>query len=170
MMSDSVKTSCYGCSALVAACETQPHPYIGASPGCWRVYTDLLGKLHAAPVDALTTRLAVDAYAAQHPGVEGPQQIRSVAGHLIALHLVLERNAESEFATRCLGRLSELRDRLVWLDPPTLGGLTVVDVAARHDMHIRAGIVREWATNVWDSRRKHHNRIRDWAIVLAPTT
>ena len=92
---------CVGCGALVPEIEGPTHRYLGASPGCWAVYGEVLEKeygdyLRYAPVH----RLTVDAYAAQHPGVPSPQSIQSVAVHLIRLHLVLERGLRPSGPTR----------------------------------------------------------------------
>src|SRR5438105_15652536 len=53
---------CVGCGALVPDIGGPTHRYIGASPGCWQAYGELLptGTAHL---------LVVDVYAAQHPGV-----------------------------------------------------------------------------------------------------
>jgi ribosomal protein S18 acetylase RimI-like enzyme len=84
---------------MVPAGDGPTHRYIGAAPG-----------------------LTVDAYAVQHPGVPGPQAIRSVAGHLIALHFVLERDVAPDRATRALRWAATKRDAFRWLDPPPSPG------------------------------------------------
>ena len=93
---------CVGCGALVPDVAGPTHPYIGASRGCWAIYGEVLAKEYGEygypPVHGLT----VDAYAAQHPGTPSRQAIQSVAVHLIALYLVLERGYGFARATEAL--------------------------------------------------------------------
>ncbi len=158
--------SCYGCGALVPDVDGPTHRYIGASPGCWRLYGELLGREYGdyarfAPVH----RLTVDAYAAQHPGVPSPQSIGSVGVHLIRLHLQLERGLPHDRANDAMLDISSrLKERFVWLDPPDhLGDVTVLDVldARAPDEHIER--VRGWAASVWEAWGPHHETVRRWA-------
>src|ERR687896_852498 len=124
---------CFGCGALVPEIDGPTHPYIGASPGCWAIYGEVLAKEYAYPP---VHRLTVDAYAAQHPGVPGRRSIQSVAVHLISLYLILERGYEPERATAAIREALESRsENFVWLDPPaSLGGITVLDVREAEDL------------------------------------
>lgn len=92
---------CVGCGALVPEIEGPTHRYLGAPPGCWAVYGEVLEKEYGdCSRYALNHRLTVDA--AQHPGVPSPQSIQSVAVHLIRLYL--ERGLRPSGRGRCGGR------------------------------------------------------------------
>lgn len=138
---------CPGCGATVDDIDGPVHRYIGSAPACWAAYTQLLtlGPVH---------QYAVDAYAAQHPGVPGPQSRRSVGKHLMSLCRVLERGAPPESATRFLASIT--RD-FPWLEPPaSLGDVTVFDV--------RAGTATQldWARSVWQAWSPYHDTVRGW--------
>jgi hypothetical protein len=145
--------------------EGPTHRYLGASPGCWAVYGEVLEKeygdyLRYAPVH----RLTVDAYAAQHPGVPSPQSIQSVAVHLIRLHLVLERGLRPERANAAMQWTVSRSKRFVWLDPPvSLGEITILDVRDAKDPDEHIERVREWARLVWEAWAPHHETVRRWA-------
>ncbi|HEX2142473.1 MAG TPA: DUF5946 family protein, partial [Candidatus Limnocylindria bacterium] len=83
LASGSRSVRCPGCGVRLAGDPDGPrHEYIGASSPCWVMYTELGARLaeHLLP-----GRHVVDAYAAQHPGVDGRRQRQSVALHLIGL-------------------------------------------------------------------------------------
>jgi hypothetical protein len=153
--------ACVGCGALVPGIEGPTHRYIGASPGCWQAYGELLacgnGTVH---------RLAVDTYAAQHPGVPGKQSSQSVAAHLFVLCLVLERNVDPAFATPAITQFVERNKArgFAWLEPPpSRGDITVLDVleatsAADHNRRVML-----WAASVWQAWKPHHEQVRAWA-------
>ena len=157
---------CFGCGASVPDEEGPTHRYLGASPGCWRLYGEVLGREYAdyerfAPVH----RLTVDAYAAQHPGTPSPQSIGSVAAHLIRLHLQLERGLTYDRANDAmLGISSRSKGEFFWLDPPeNPGDVTVLDVLGARDPEEHVERVRGWAASVWGAWAPHHETVRRWA-------
>lgn len=155
------------CGAMVAPWDGPAHAYIGATPGCWRVYCEVIGAEYTSDASSLTRRLIVDAYAAQHPGVESRRAIQSVAGHLIALHLLLDQGRSADFVTSALVRAVEQSDRYRWLTPPDFAGtVNVAAIAAVGDVASRERIAREWAASVWDSWREHHGTVRGWAVAI----
>ncbi len=85
----SLPETCPDCGALVPHTPHGPvHGYFGASPGCWALYTAMLGH-EFGNWEAATHRLSVDTYAVQHPGTSARQAaVNSVGIHLIALCLV----------------------------------------------------------------------------------
>ena len=154
---------CAGCGALVPDVEGPTHRYIGASPGCWRLYGEVLEKEYAdyqrfAPVH----RLTVDAYAAQHPGTPSPRSVGSVGVHLVRLHLQLERGLPHDRANAAMLEVSSrLKEDFVWLDPPAHPGeVTVVDVLKARDPEEHMGRVRRWARSVWEAWAPHHEAVR----------
>lgn len=157
---------CYGCGALVPDMEGSTHRYLGASAGCWAVYGEVLEREYGDFRYGRSHGLTVDAYAAQHPGTPSPQSIRSVAVHLVALFLRLERGARTEELYSARERVASLGKRggLAWLEPPaSRGGITILDVRDAEDPDEHAERVRVWAASVWRAWSCHHEAIRWWA-------
>lgn len=153
---------CVGCGALVPDIDGPTHRYIGASPGCWAIYTELgAGGL---PASELST-MAVDAYAVQHPGVPGPQSTPSVWVHLIALHLVLEAGWPVTRAIRLRAAAADAFDGWPWLEPPrSMGGLTVLHVAKRAGRD--SSVVDRWVRGAWEAWRNQHAAVRSRALTI----
>jgi len=158
--------SCPECGAIVPVVPDGPtHPYFGASPGCWALYTALLGR-EFAHWDAGTHRLSVDTYAVQHPGSSSRQAaINSVGVHLTALCLVFDRGIPVEVVIRDMGDLSKGRAFAFHpLAPPefpnpiTIVGL--VDAETPEEYNAR---VREWAQSTWELWSARHDQVRAWA-------
>jgi hypothetical protein len=152
---DAIAPACPGCGARIPAPEgTATHPYIGASPGCWLRWT----QLHGGGLVRLG-RQANDAYAAQHPGVNGRRQRQSVAVHLIALCHWLEHGITDPELTELTRRLLVGRPDWPWLTPPEAYALTI------HDLPVPAepNETRRWAEAVWDAWKSHHDTVRAWA-------
>ncbi len=157
-------TPCCGCAALVPDIDGPIHPYIGASPGCWAIYGEVLAKEYGEYRHPFVHRLTVDAYAAQHPGMPSRQSIQSVAIHLISLFLIIERRFDFAKITEAIRRALKHRDRFVWLEPPaSLGDITILDVQKARSLkeHIRR--VQKWAESVWEAWAPHHAAIQGWA-------
>lgn len=142
------------------------HRYIGASPGCWDIYTRLLaGDPPIAPSGP--GGLLVDAYAAQHPGDNSPQATQSVAVHLVVLEAILGHGARHEDAIRIRvaavenGRKAKGYPKL---DPePKRWVLTVQDVADAPDAGERGAIAARYAETVWSTwRESHGDTITAW--------
>lgn len=111
-------------------------------------------------------RLTVDTYAVQYPGTPSRQSIQSVGGHLVGLHLVLERGLDSKKTTRALGRAVDRSERFVWLEPPASPTwLTVLDVRGAGDLPDHEQRVRLWAESVWKAWALHHDTVRRWATL-----
>ena len=156
-------TSCYGCGAQVSAAPGPTHRYIGAAPGCWAIFGEVLARDYGELAMPPEHRFVVDSFAVQHPGHESLQAIRSVAVHLIALHLLLERGLSPHQVTAALGSHTN-RPEFRWLDPPQQrGSVTVLDVHAAHDPQDRARVCRQWAESVWAAWSQHHQQVRSWA-------
>jgi len=156
---------CPGCGALFPNIDYPTHRYLGASPGCWAVFNEVLAReFNGWSLHAKTHRLTVDAYAAQHPGVPSPQSIQSVAVHLVALYLVLERELGPGWVWKVMGEKTKDRDKFVWLEPPaSLGKITIQDVAKAENPNEHGQLVGQWALSVWEAWSPHHATIRAWA-------
>jgi hypothetical protein len=154
---------CVGCGARVPAIEGPTHPYIGASPGCWQVYGEVLAREYGEFANPPVHRLTVDAYAAQHPGVPGRRSSQSVAVHLMSLCAVLEQGLEPRAATRAIGQFLATQREFPWLTPPpTLGEVTVLDVRDATDLADHTARVERWARSVWAAWSAHHQTVRKW--------
>ncbi len=155
---------CPGCGAIVPTIDGPTHPYIGASPGCWRAYGDVLAREYDELRNPPCHRLTVDAYAVQHPGVESRRSIQSVCVHLVSLHLIFEQGLDPIYATRRIAGIVRQADDFRWLTPPSFAGaLTVLDVTlsatpAEHEQAVLA-----WATDVWRAWAPHHATVKQWA-------
>ena len=166
---------CPGCGAFVADIDGPTHRYIGASPGCWAAYGELSEKEAGDFRFMRSHQMIVDAYCVQHPGKPSPQAIRSVAVHLVGLHLQLERkpSAEGLYAARqrvaSLGKEGKLN--LFWLEPPASPGeITVLDVIGADDHAEYTERAREWARSVWVAWSEHHETVRRWAGTSADSS
>jgi hypothetical protein len=100
---------CPGCGALFPAHDGPVHRYIGASAGCWALFSwsrepegtyvaelieqsripESCASLPAHNQALLIESLWGDAYGAQHHGSSSPQAVQSVAVHLLNLHGII---------------------------------------------------------------------------------
>jgi len=142
---------CYGCGSLVENITGSPHKYIGATQGCWNLYTQVLAKEYGEygyPQPA--HRLTVDTYSIQHPGKPGRQSIQSVNLHLISLYAILIKGFDGKGATRLIGNILAKQPAFEWLEPPTPNGLkTVRYVLEAKDKKEHEKLVRQWAEDVF---------------------
>ncbi|MCP4537043.1 MAG: hypothetical protein GY832_07835 [Chloroflexi bacterium] len=155
---------CVGCGALVPDIDGPTHAYIGALPGCWAIFGEILAKEYGEYGYPKVHRLTVDAYAVQHPGTPSRKSIQSVVVHLLGLYFVLERGYESQKATWVLQRATSHRENFVWLQPPTsMGTMTVIDVNRAKDLAEHEQLVKEWARASWEAWSQHHEQVEKWA-------
>jgi hypothetical protein len=159
--------SCPGCRLVLPGAEGPKHAYIGASAACWERYRQLSAAPFARSVGSRSRRLAEDAYAVQHPGVEDRRCVQSVAVHLMGLCVLLEREGEARRLTPVLGRMPARRTLdLHWLTPPLRNGrLTVLDALDAGSGEGHADAVEAWARDVWRAWRPHHATVRAWLDV-----
>ena len=155
---------CVGCGALVPEIDGPTHRYLGASPGCWAVYGEVLEREYGDYRYWPVHRLTVDAYAVQHPGEPSPQTIQSVVVHLISLYLVLERDRDPNEATKAMQQAATRKQGFAWLDPPaSLGKVTVLYVRDAKNPAEHTTRVREWARSAWQAWASYHETVRRWA-------
>lgn len=154
---------CPGCGDVHRAHpDLETHAYIGASPTCWAAYGVVLAREFGDLAYGAVHRHTVDAYAAQHPGVDGPRQRQSVAVHLIGLCGWLEHRMGPDALLPMTRRLTHGRREWPWLDPPGDYGVTVLDVLGAQDGDEHGQLVRSWAEAVWDAWRAHRDLVRGW--------
>ena len=155
---------CPGCRELYLPTEaTATHQYIGSSPACWEMFSELLAREFADPAYGVVHRHTVDVYAVQHPGDDGRRQRQSVAVHLIGLCHWLEHGLSAAELNRMTQELASLNADWPWLTPPERYDMTVADVlhAGSGEAHVR--LTREWAESVWGAWSRHQSTVRAWA-------
>jgi hypothetical protein len=152
---------CPGCGLVRPPREGPTHPYIGASPGCWAAFTQLIGQGLGS---ASSGQLVTDTYAAQHPGVPERRAIQSVGVHLVLLCATLERDWPADRAVQLRRRaIDQLRPHWRWLDVPSpLGSVTVMHVLSAPEAQERGHRVLLWARDVWAAYAPHQALVRDW--------
>jgi len=154
---------CEGCGAIVPEVPElrTGHTYVGAAPGCWVAYTELMGRQLADPGLVEARMLAVDVYMAQHPGVPGRQASQSVWVHLIGLCLALEHGYNGVDSARAKARAASPDVTFEWLEPPaSLGSITVLDVLATATNEAQRDAVQGWAASVWAAWAPHQAAVR----------
>jgi hypothetical protein len=160
---------CAGCGALVPDVPElrSDHLYVGAAPGCYAAFGELLGRHlsgHADGETATAHMLATDAYMAQHPGTPGRQSAQSVWVHLVGLCLSLEHGFDPVASAYGKATVAAPEAVLEWLEPPAQGrgAVTVLDaLSAAPDALPDA--IRRWAESVWAAWEPHHAAVRERA-------
>lgn len=152
---------CVGCRGLVPDEDGPIHRYMTASPGCWRIYTELAAS---SMPRTLHSPLTVDAYAVTHPGVQGPQSTPSVWIHLVTLCATLEKGWRVDQAVRLRRVGADAFDGWPWLErPESMGDATVVDVARAveaGEADRAADAVDGWVDAAWRAWSAHHPAVR----------
>ncbi len=158
------QSACPGCGVVLDEFDGPTHPYIGASPACWAVYGDVLGREYGEFGYPEIHRLTVDAYAAQHPGMESRRASQSVAIHLIALHLRFDEGMSASEILRAIRTTVARGKSYEWLTPPSYAdALTIVDVRGAADLEEHVSRVEAWGRSVWDAWATHHETVQRWA-------
>lgn len=160
--------NCFICNApvpdIVGPVSSQK--YLPQSPGCWKLYTDVLAKEYGEWNYPDIHRLTVDAYAAQHPTLEpNPKSGQSVTVHLIAIYFALEKKMSSKEITKKISDIVTLhKGKFDWLEiPPNLGSITISDVHKARNFTEHEEIVTQWAHSVWDAWGEYHTTIIELA-------
>ena len=153
--------ACPGCGLLLPPEAGPVHRYMTASPACWRSFGELLATFYSE-TDRLDFRqLIVDAYAAQHPGEGGREQVQSIGIHLMTLCLFLEHGVDPS-------RGSELHQRMIRrptfhrIDPQGSTHVTVRHVPLQGTAEIARERAYEWSRGVWDLYAANHDTVRAW--------
>ena len=161
---------CPGCQASLVPVDGPTHRYIGASPACWQIYTTLLAGGYAIAGGDRYGSMLVDAYAAQHPGIDSPQARQSVAVHLISLWAILRAGSDVEKAIDIRVRAVSVGKRtggFQWLEPAppsyplTVAGLVSTEPidAASIDL-FAGGVLGAWMGYHEAAIRKWHDLYR----------
>jgi len=156
--------SCPGCGLIAPVVDGPADPYAGASPACWATFGQASLRDYAEFQYPDAHRLIVDAYMSQHPGFATPAGRRSVAVHLVGLHLTLERGVTGRAAGEILARVFPEKRDIAPLEPiPWLGEITVASMLDALDLDSHSQRARHWAEAVWRAWTPVHAQIRSWA-------
>ncbi len=152
------------CGAEVQDVNGPTHRYIGAIPGCWAIYGEVLAREYENVAYMRFHQLTVDSYAGQHPGTPSPQSIQSVTVHLVSLYHQLELQSNIDTIRNAMQEVTKRKGQLMWLDPPTsFGDITVLDIHAAESAEQHGQLVHRWAESVWQAWAAHHDTIRQIA-------
>jgi hypothetical protein len=159
---------CCGCGADFGEITGPTHAYMLSSPGCWEAYGRVLAREYESPPYARLHRLTVDAYAVQHPGVDGPQARNSVGIHLSRLCLMFDCGWSVERANDAMLAITAKKRHYPWLIPPSDRGMvTVKDVLAAQTASDHLHAVERWARCAWKAWEEHHAAVRGWVEELS---
>lgn len=141
--------------------EMRRHTYVGSAPGCWLLFSEVLAREYGDFRFTPAHQLTVDAYAVQHAGVPERRSAESVAIHLVGLCLSLERGRGHAELPRLRQRLAPPKRVFPWLaPPPSVGGITVVDVHRAETPEAHRAIIDRWARSAWEAWSPHHAQVR----------
>jgi hypothetical protein len=158
----SVESSrCPGCGETFEVSDGPVHRYMTSTPGCWRAFGELLAADYSSPERMDFHQLVVDAYAAQHPGDDGPQQIQSVGLHLMTMCLFLEHDTDPALGTS-LHRKMIGRPTFTRVPRSGPGTLSVRHVPVTGRPNAARTATYEWASAVWNSYAGAHATVRRW--------
>ena len=149
------ETVCPGCGHHGPGEDGPAHPYMLASPRCWRLFNALMAREYATPQLMPTHYLGVDAYAAQHPGDVSDRRARqSVWIHLAGLHAVMRACRESAYRYDLLRRLAAARDDF---PPPPKHepfSLVAADISSDQPTEDHVAAMRGWADATLEAYEK----------------
>lgn len=152
---------CPECGAVTEKCDGPTHAYMTSSPGCWKVFGDVLAKEYSDQEYWKVHRLTVDSYACQHGG-DTSRAIQSVNVHLCALYLAIERKLPfAAFSPQMKKVITKFKSQFVALDPPDWQGvMKVTDVSKAKDAAEHCLLVQKWAEEVWQAWEHEHRRVK----------
>ena len=159
-------SACPGCGIVLPSFDGAVHPYMEASPACWHLFREVLAREYSDAAYREVYRLAVDAYAVQHPGRDSRQAIQSVGVHLVRLCLFMEHGLDPGSANDAMLKAAKAKALYHKLERPAhLGKITVADVASTTGVEQHKAAVRAWAHSAWSAWAVHHHTVRRWAEV-----
>jgi len=134
-----------------------------SSPGCWKLFGQILEKEYSNHEYMVNHRITVDAFAVQHYGKPSPQAIQSVNLHLASMYVIYVRGFDVKLADNGLTTLAKYKSELFWLDPPNdVGEITVADVLKAQTADDHSKLVYNWGKSIWDAWAVHHQTIQNF--------
>ena len=146
------------------------HRYIGASPSCWGLFSNLLNAGEPPISPGRFNPLLLDAYCVQHPGKSSLQSIQSVAGHGLVLYGVFALGVDPKNALWIRRRaLRTIRGkpkqtRFHWLTPPSSAdNLTIGEIVNAPTPLARTEQLHAYIQDVWSIwSAVHHDTLAEW--------
>lgn len=153
---------CPGCGATVAFSAGPTHQHMDAAPSCWATFTRVLNTSFDDEPSPDIRQLIVDAYAAQHPGTASPQTTHALVGHLLGLHLSLDKNTPARDIVQMIRQCRRIVGPFQsFSHPARAASLTIHDVTDAQTNADHRQRVRIWASSVWKSWSEHHRAIEE---------
>jgi hypothetical protein len=135
-----------------------------SSPGCWRVFGELVAADYSSAARMAFHQLIVDAYAAQHPGQGDRRQVQSVGLHLMTLCLFLEHGVDPALGPSLHRRMID-RPVFTPLSRTGPGELTVAHVPTGGAVELVRPAAYEWASAVWTTYESARVTVTEWLRV-----
>lgn len=159
-------THCYICNAVVPDIvgPVADRAYIPQSPGCWKLYTEVLAREYGEWNYPSIHRLTVDCYCAQHPTkTSNTKAAQSIQIHLLGIYLSLEDKLNYDEITTIMGSVvNSNKNKFAWLQPPkNLGKVTISEVWKAKTLQQHEEIVHTWAESIWNAWESHHDSIKE---------
>lgn len=153
-------TNCFSCKAEIENIRGEVHRYMDSSPGCWKLFGQILEKEYSDPSHWKNHRITVDAFAVQHFGKPSSQAIQSVNLHLSSLYLIYDQGVDVKLANKGLTTLAKYKSELFWLEPPNaVGEIIVADILKAKTADEHCNLVVEWGKSAWNAWAIHHKTI-----------
>ena len=138
--------ACRGCGFDAPAEDGETHSYLIASATCWRHFNAIMTREYSTPDLMPTHYLAVDAYAAQHPGEAADRRARqSIWIHLAGLRAVLRDNREPQYRYSLLKNLADAHEDWPLAPPHAPFSLVAGKIAPDLSVEEHVIIMRNWA-------------------------
>jgi len=109
---------CPFCGIQTEAIDGPVHRYLVSTPGCWRKYGEILAREYEDIRFFKCHDLTLDAYALQHPGVEGYQTINSSNIHLTSLYAYFVMKTDLSELSRIKQSVAKRKKDFFLLEPP----------------------------------------------------
>ena len=171
---------CPGCKVILPYQEGLEHfqstgfgRYGVASPECYALFNEVLMK---ESMWGRTTFARLDAYGVQHPPHAEIQKTlginerliaaskQSVAIHLIALYLMIEKKTSLDQVAKIMNRIlkSAKLENEELFPPNNLGVITVVDIAKAQTPEEHVRLIWAWSKSAWDAWKPYHHKVHEW--------
>lgn len=151
---------CPSCGLLSASQPQLPAAPFPASPACWEVFGRLTAYDLEQEGEDFRHQVAVDAYAAQHPG--HPAKPITLWFALAGLYQALDEGwsgRQVQVAHQRLSRLDKVGPELP--EPSRAARTTAADVMAAPGGGPRDAAMTAWAEDVWQSWASRHSQVAD---------
>src|SRR5262245_28744625 len=144
----------------VELCRSCGAPVGGRQP-CQDIFNELSARAWSTPGRASVHNLVVDTYAMQHSEEYG-RSVKSFVAHLTGLCCGLESPGDSALYWQIPRWLDGHVDLTRPHDLPHRGSMTIADVRNPAREADYPGLVRRWASDVWQAYGSLHGTARQW--------